>query len=195
MKFGGKLWYENLSTFLYCAGWLLITFFVLFSALTETNPYIKADIEKVNSKVDTLQRFPDVIIVAAEKINVESISPQIKYLAPRPHMDPLYALFFFLLAIIIVIFFKDFSYKKPFTKKVLLGLQTGFALLLVFYVVNFIRYDWFSEQVKQLTNGMFTYEKPIPLASPEFWILLVLLRLIKIYKNGVVLQSDAELTV
>ncbi len=74
-------------------------------------------------------------------------------------------------------------------------MQAGCALLIIFYVANFFRYDWFSEQVEQLTNGQFTFEKPSPLGSPEFWILLVLLRFIKIYKKGVVLQYDADLTV
>lgn len=62
-------------------------------------------------------------------------------------------------------------------------------------VANFFRYDWFDEQVKILTNGQFVYNKPVPILSPEFWILVVLIRLIRIFKKGVGLQKENDLTV
>ncbi len=195
MKMAAKPWYEHLSMFLYCAMLLLLTFCVLVSELTESDPYIQDEVYKVSGGTDTLQTYSNVAILGAQKINISKVSFAMKYLAPRPHIDPLYASLFFLSAVIIVVFFRDFSYKNPFTKKALYGLYTSVALILIFYVINFLRYDWFNNQVLLLTQGQFNYNKPFPLASPEFWILLILIRLIRIFKRGVGLQNDVDLTV
>ncbi len=109
MNLSSKPWYKKFSIFLYSAGWLVLTSIVLVSELRETNPYIQAEINRTDKKTDTLQTFPDAIVISAGKISVQSASLKIKYLAPRPHMDPVYALFFFLSAVIIVVFFRDFS--------------------------------------------------------------------------------------
>ena len=174
---------------------ILLTLFLLVSEIGEEQPSIQANIVKVNGTMDTLQTFPNANVLGPGKIDITAMSPKLKYLAPRPGIDPMYALLFFISSIIVVAFFWDFTYKKPFTRKALLGLQIAFAVLLVFFIANFFRYDWFDEQVKLFTNGQFSYNKPFPLASPEFWILLVLIRLIRIFKKGLGLQKDIDLTV
>jgi hypothetical protein len=195
MRTGFQPWLNRFLNFFINASFILLTLFFLVSELTDRQPSIQGDISKVNGTADTLQTFSNAFVLCPGKINIKEASSKMRYLAPRPEIDPMYALLFFLSAIILVTFFWDFSYKNPFTRKALLGLQIGFGLLLVFAVTNFFRYDWFDEQVRLLTNGQFEYNKPLPLASPEFWILLVLIRLIRIFKKGVGLQKDIDLTV
>jgi hypothetical protein len=188
-------WLNRFLIFITQGSLIFLTLFLLISELNENEPLIQGDISKVSGTEDTLQTFSNAVVLGPGKIRVAGVSPTMRYLAPRPTIDPMYALFFFLSALIIVFFFWDFSYKDPFTKKALLGLQIGFGLLLVFMVANFFRYDWFDEQVKLLTNGQFSYNKPVPIISPEFWILLFLIRLIRIFKKGVGLQKENDLTV
>lgn len=177
------------------ASLIFLTLFCLVSELQEEEPIIQGSISRIDGTADTLQTFSNALVLGPGKISIAKVSPKMRYLAPRPIIDPIYALLFFLSSIIIVSFFWDFTYKNPFTKKALLGLQIGCGLLIVFMVVNFFRYDWFDEQVKLLTNGQFSYNKPVPIWSPEFWLLIVIIRLIRIFKKGVGLQKDNDLTV
>lgn len=195
MRKGFQPWLNRFLIFFINASLIFLTLFLLVSELNEKEPLIQGNISKVNGTADTLQAFSNAVVLGPGKISIAKVSSNMRYLAPRPTIDLVYALLFFLSALIIVFFFWDFSYKNPFTKKALLGLQIGFGLLIVFMVANFFRYDWFDEQVKMLTNGQFSYNKPVPILSPEFWILLVLIRLIRIFKKGVGLQKDNDLTV
>jgi glucan phosphoethanolaminetransferase (alkaline phosphatase superfamily) len=186
---------DRFAIFFTSAALVLLTLLLLASEIFEQQPLIQGDIIGANGRTDTLQTFSNAYIVGPGKIRIKESSTKMKYLAPRVTIDPMYALLFFINAIIIVFFFWDFSYKNPFTKKALRGLQIGFAILLVFFVANLFRYQWFDEQVRSLTNGQYSYERQSPLASPEFWILLVLVRLMMIFKNGVRLQQDTNLTI
>lgn len=195
MRKGLQPWFSRFLIFFTNACLFLLTLFLLVSEVSEQQPPIQGDITRANGAIDTLHTFPNAFVLGPGTIRITKMTQKMKYLAPRPVIDPMYALLFFVSAIIIVAFFWDFSYKKPFTKKALLGLQIGFLVLLVFAIANFFRYDWFYAQVKMITNGQFSFSRPMPLASPEFWILLVLIRLIRIFKKGVGLQKDIDLTV
>ena len=195
MRKGFQPWLNRFLTFFTNGSLIFLTLFLFVSELNEKEPSIQGNISKVTGTADTLQFYSNAVILGPGKIHIVDVSSNMRYLAPRPFIDPIYALLFFLSALIIVFFFWDFSYKNPFTKKALLGLQIGVGLLIVFMVANFFRYDWFDEQVKALTNGQFVFNKPVPILSPEFWILLVLIRLIRIFKKGVGLQKENDLTV
>lgn len=188
-------WLNRFLIFLTNGSLILLTLFLFVSELNENEPLIQGNISKVTGTADTLMTYSNAVILGTGEIHIAKVSSNMRYLAPRPSIDLIYALLFFLSALILVFFFWDFSYKNPFTKKALLGLQVGFALLIVFMVVNFFRYNWFGQQVKILTNGEFVYHKPVPILSPEFWILLILIRLIRIFKKGVGLQKENDLTV
>ena len=192
---GLQPWLNPFLIFFRNASLILLTLFFLVIELNETEPLLQGNISKLNGTADTLHTFSNAVVLGPGKINIANVSSNMRYLAPRPFIDPMYALLFFLSALIIVFFFWDFSYKNPFTKKAFIGLIIGAGLLFFFMVANFYRYYWFDEQVKMLTNGQFSFNKPVPILSPEFWILLVLIRLIKIFRKGVYLQTDNDLTV
>lgn len=193
MKKVVPIWLNRSFIFFMNASFLFFTLFLLISELRETDPQIQGYIYRVNGTSDTLQTFSNAIVLTKGEISINELTSKMRYLGPRPFIDPIYALLFFLSALIMVFFFWNFDYKNPFTKKTLLGLQIAFCLFIIFFIINFFRYDWFAEQVKLLTNGQFKYEKP--LLIPEFLMLFVLFRLIKIFKKGIGLQRDNDLTV
>lgn len=174
---------------------ILLPLLLLISEIGDEQPLIQGEIISPSGRTDTLQTFPNAYVVGPGQIRIKESSTKMKYLAPRAIIDPMYALLFFISAIIVVVFFWNFSYKNPFTKKALFGLQIGCAILLIFFVANFFRNQWFDEQIRHITNDQFIYDRPSPLASPEFWILLVLVRLMMIFRKGVRLQKEADLTI
>ena len=197
MKANFFSWLEHILMFFIKASFPFLTLFLLVSELNEKTPVIEASVSKATESEDTLHIFSNAVILGQQQIRITEAKSTMKYLGPRSSLDfdPMYALLFFLAIVINAIFFWDFSYKNPFTKKALFGLQIGFGILLVFIIANFFRYGWFSQQVKLLTNGMFYYNKPSAILLPEFWILFVLFRLIRIFRKAVDLQKVNDLTV
>lgn len=197
MKIDLKIWLNHILIFLTKAALPFFAIYLLVLVFNEKTPIIEASISNVKGKEDTLRTFSNAVVLGQEKIQIAKAESTMKYLGPRSSLDfdPMYALLFFLATVLNAIFFWDFSYKNPFTKKALLGLQIGFGILLFFIIANFYRYEWFSNEVKILTNGMFYYNKPSAFLLPEFWILFILFRLIRIFKKAVELQKVNDLTV
>jgi len=174
---------------------IAITLFVLLAVIAIKPSSIQAYVSKVSASSDTLQVNSKAIVMSSGSIVIPNPDLLMQILAPRPVIDPLYTLLLFLFFIIIVFYFWDFSYTKPFSIKAFYGLRLSFWLILIFLIANFFRYDWFSKQVSTLTSGQFIYNKPFLLSSPEFWMLLVLIRFNVIFKKGIILQNDSDLTV
>lgn len=173
---------------------LLSLAFVLI-AFDGTLQSISAPVDPADARTDTLQRFEGASVVGPGRIVIENPGYVTGLLAPRKHLDTLYTLLFFIAVILFVIYFRDFSSENPFTTKALSGLRTAFITLAVFYLANVARTAWFNEYVRARTNNAFTYEPPSSIGSMEFWTGLILLRLIFVFKKGLELKGENDLTI
>ncbi len=189
------IWLDRVLIVLGLGAFVFFSLFFVVSELNDTEAIIETPVSKVQGKADTLQSFAQALIIGSANLRLARPSPEMRYLAPRTVVDPMYSLLVLFSSVIIFIFFWDFSYRKPFTGKALLGLRVGAAFMLIFMIANFFRHDWFSEQVVLLTKGEFEYRKPFPLTSPEGILFIVLIRVCWIFKKGIDLQTDLDLTV
>jgi hypothetical protein len=171
---------------------ILIGGVFLYTALTEPTP---VEVRVSKTAADTAKTFSNAAVLSAGKIYIPEPTPPMRYLAPRASFDVIYSVLFLLSAIVLVTFFWEFTYKRPFTIKTLWGLRILSWMLLIFAIIDYWRHTWFEEQVSQITVNQYFYEVPTPFAFPVFWIWAIMLRLVWIVKSGVDLQKDAELTV
>lgn len=175
------------------ASMFLLSLMLVIITVNDTSSPVEAAVYKKDAAVDTLHRFADASIIGVGKIHVAQPSSLLHFLAPRNMLDFPYALLLLLASVVLIVFFLDFSYRNPFSRKALWGLRLLCGLLLVFWVANFWRHEWLDEQVRLLTGGQYAYDRPA--TSPEFWIFFVLLRLLWIFKSGYALQKEQDLTV
>jgi len=101
---------------------IFLTLILLISELNETEPSIQGDISKVNGTADTLQTFSNAVVLGPGKIRVAGVSSTMRYLAPRPTIDPIYALFFFFKCINNCFLLLGFFIQKSIYKKGSLGI-------------------------------------------------------------------------
>lgn len=175
--------------------------FILLSLVIVLGGFDKAErlemrIKTIDVPLDTTHSFPGANLLGPGKIHILKPTAKMSYLSTDTDVvDPLYGTLMFIGAIIAGIFFWDFSYLNPFTKKALWGVRILGGLLFAFLIINLMRYSWLTKQIKELTDGKFVYDTPSMFALPEFWILVVLMRLIRIFSKGVTLQHETQLTI
>jgi hypothetical protein len=174
---------------------IILPLFLLISELSTKAPIVVANVTKSISSHDTVQTFSEAIVLSAQEINITSGATAIHLFGPRPYIDPMYCMLFLLNGIIVAFFFWDFSYKKPFTKKTLWGLRIALVLLVIFITCNIFRYEWFDGEVKRMTSDQYSYNRPSVLASAELWIMLALMRIVRIFHKGLKLQREMNLIV
>jgi hypothetical protein len=182
--------------------WNLISYviFILFAgsfffgAIRNAQNNISAAVLPLYDTADTIQKFERGAIIKAARLEIDRPGPLMRFLAPGI-TDPLYCLLLLLILIVLMAFFWDFSYEKPFTRKALWGLRILLWLVLIFLFANHQRYDWFDKQVRILTGGAYEFKKPFPLSLPEWLAFFILLRLLWMFKRGVALQKESEFTV
>ncbi len=182
-------------------GWLsylsvvIIGVVFLIDALANLPKTVEAYVSPVDAKFDTTQRFTSAVVLGPGKLHILQPTTKMQYFAPDLVFDLGYIILFLLSGILLLIFFREFTYRNPFTKKALWGIRALFGLLLGFMIANLYRLDWFANQISEVTSGQYIFERPGLLHLPEFWILVVLLRLLRMFSQGLSLQKESQLTI
>ncbi|GAC1417901.1 MAG: hypothetical protein NVS9B7_03740 [Flavisolibacter sp.] len=110
---------------------------VLFLAITlfDSKSPIEAQVERRNNLfTDTIQKYHDASIIRKPSlIYIQNPTLTAHLLAPRPFfIDPLDDIMIIVYNILVALFFWDFSYDNPFTKRTLKGLKL--TLIITFFL-------------------------------------------------------------
>lgn len=95
---------------------ILLTLFLFVSELNEKEPLIQGNIHKVTGTADTLKTYSNAVILSNSEIHIPKVSSNMRYLAPRPSIDLIYALLFFLSAFFLFSFFGLLLQKSIYKK-------------------------------------------------------------------------------
>lgn len=104
-------------------------------------------------------------------------------------------LFIAILGIILSFTFWNFTYQRPFTKQTTLGMLLITICLFVFVSIEILRITWITDYLKNKTGKNFEIDTTYIFFSPEFWLAAIFLRITKIFKKGMKLQQEQDLTV
>jgi hypothetical protein len=174
---------------------VLFCVFFLLILLPDSTSAVAVRIKKITGVPDTVQHFQNASIVGPGQIIIPHPTTTMRCLAPRDELDPFYLILITLAAIVWIVFFNDFSYTNPFTRKAHIGVRVGFWLLALFVFLNFWRQSWFDQIIRELTRQEYAYDRPTIIFSPEYLVAFILLRMMWIYKRGMALQKETDLTV
>jgi hypothetical protein len=177
-------------------GWILMSIFFLIYTLTDENYVVHASIKENKKALDTIASFQNIKILGPGEIIIEQPSIKVRLLAPHDLLiaDPLYCIIIIIVCIILLFTFWNFSFKNPFLKQTFHGIRLITWAMGIFMTLNHFRYFWFITEVQKLTHGLYEY-KTFIFQRPEFWLFMILYRLVYVFKKGYNLQREQELTV
>lgn len=189
-----QLTFNKILTYFIVTTVVVVSLLFLLIAFDGTGE-IAVRVDPLTQHTDTLQRFENAVLIGPGELVIREAGYFKTVLAPREHLDTLYTLFFFLAVIWVIVFYRDFSYQQLFTQRALTGLRVALGLLLALYLLDMARNIWFYTVVRSITGNRFSYEPDSWLTQLGFWFAIILMRLIWVFKKGIELQGETDLTI
>lgn len=178
---------------------LVLASIFIFHSLFDKDFTLEIAVEKraFSSSADTIGRYPDAVIVSASKINILHPNFVHRLLAPGLDSIPGNLYWFLMIGICIIglLYFQKFTLQEPFSRRTYLGVRALSWLMCFILIVHGVTNVWLNSQVKELTNGQYRPILQMPMLMPEFWIFLVLQRVVYIFRKGYQLSLDQQYTI
>lgn len=142
-----------------------------------------------------IQKFEKVTVFGNHIIRTRNNS-FLNFIAPKTSFitDNLYAFSLFICGLIITFSFWNYDKEKPFTGRLSSCMNKVAVILFITWLLNQLRSYLFNKEILTLTKNEYTYESFL-FEKPEFWVSLILFRLVYVMKKGEKIQQEQDLTV
>ena len=156
---------------------------------------ITIPVHSASFEPDTIRVYQAATLVTGSQLTIPLSSRKLQLLSPKSPIDSVTTVSLVLILLSVLFFFWNYSYLQPFTRKALRGLFVLFLVVILSMTAEILRHTWFNEQVQAMTDGQFSYAG-WSYAFPYGVILAaLLLRVMIIYRKGVLLQEENTLII
>jgi hypothetical protein len=144
-----------------------------------------------------LKQYNSAVLKGSPIIVIDKPSLWIKIIAPYSDpflLDNLFCFFAIIIGIIVIINLWDFNQQRPFSKQLSRAMNWSVVLLLVCWLINWLRMLWFNNLVETISNKKYFYEHSA-FTRIEFWLALLLLQISGLIEKAEEYQEEQDLTV
>lgn len=110
--------------------------------------------------------------------------------------DPIYVYYTMALAVFLLIYFKGYNLiTDGFTPKALKGVKALMFTSFIFLILHLIRDYWIFHLVKEITSGEYKFRIRSFTYNPELYIAIILGKLMMVFKRGIQIDQEQQLTI
>ena len=174
---------------------LLYTAFLILIPSSEY--WIDLPVSKINS-MEKLVQYNHATLMNSKVLSIDT--PNLLQRLAGPGVDgwydPIYVYYTTTLCVILLVFFKNYNLKiDGFNPKSLKGIKALMFTSFIFLAVHLIRDYWLFQLVKDITSGEYHMKMRSFTYNPELYIALIFGQLMIIYKQGLQIDQEQQLTI
>jgi|GEM_PF-5024923 len=188
---------RGISWFYMITGLLLLSCFLL-GPLFGADAAVELPVSHLADKSLVLKQMTGARITANGVLHLEQPSLALRLLAPNRDLfflDAVHACWLLAIGVAGIVYFRKFNYRAPFSRQTLSGVRLIFLITLVFLLIAAFRGPWLNGMVLELTGNEYGYQSVDLFLLPEFWMMLVLQRVVHLFRKGYELTLDQQYTV
>ncbi|TCJ18613.1 hypothetical protein EPD60_03685 [Flaviaesturariibacter flavus] len=187
---------RGINIFYLVAGIVLLVF-TIFGQLTDTGSPVKLPVHVFGKEAPVIDSLPVATVTQSGVLQITHPTILQRLLAPGEFVmfDLVHAAWLLSVLIVCGLCFRKFNYRDPFTRQSLKGIRLLFWLTMFFWLVTALRQPWYIAQVKEITGGRYHIDFIDYFMTPEFWVFLVLQRLVYIFRKGYELTLEQQHTI
>ena len=174
-------------------GLLYITMLIL---IPSSDYWIDLPVSKINS-MEKIVQYNHATLMNSKVLSIDEPNLLKRLIAPNDvWYDPFYIYYTISLSIILLVFFKNYNLMTDgFTSKSLKGIKALMFTSFIFLALHLMRDYWVFQLVKEITSDEYHLKGRSFVYSPELYIAIIFGKLMMIYKRGLQIDQDQQLTI
>lgn len=181
--------------------YVLIGFGLLYIMMLIFVPRSEYWINLSVSKLDSLEKvsqYTNSTLLNSKVLSIDNPNLLQRLIAPNNDewQDPIYVYYMITLSVILIYFFKGSNLiSDGFTPKALSGIKALMFTSFIFLALHLIRDYYIRHLVKEITSGEYYFKMRSFVHNPELYIAIILGKLMLIYKRGLEIDQEQQLTI